>query len=130
MKVVAAVVLGLLSVVGVNELADLTQNRPDPVVDGSSTVIRFDVGTRDYPGSDLQAAQALWAVCSSTVGGEDSVLTPVETGGFTVSVSPAFGTNGRKRLAGCLEDSTLDRVQGHIESVVATEPTAAGNAST
>jgi hypothetical protein len=123
MKVVAAVVLGLLAVVGVGELADLTQNRPDPVVDGSSTVISFDVGTRDYPGSDLQAAQALWAVCAATVSGDESALTHATGGGFAVSVTPAFGTNGRKRLEGCLEDSTLDRVQGHVQSVVATQPT-------
>jgi hypothetical protein len=122
MKVVAAVVLGLLAVVGVGELADLTQNRPDPVVDGSSTVISFDVGTRDYPGSDLQAAQALWAVCAATVSGDESALTQATGGGFAVSVTPAFGTNGRKRLEGCLEDSTLDRVQGHVQSVVATQP--------
>jgi hypothetical protein len=123
MKVIAAVVLGLLAVVGVGELADLTQNRPDPVVDGSSTVIRFDVGTRDYSGSDLQAAQALWAVCAATVSGDETALTETPGGGFAVSVTPAFGTNGRKRLEGCLEDSTLDRVQGHVQSVVATQPT-------
>jgi hypothetical protein len=115
-----AVVIGVLTVVGVGALADLTQNRPDPLVAGSSTVIEFDVGTRDYSGSDMQAAQALWAVCDSTVGGENTPLTSID-GGFTVSVSPAFGTNGRKRLEGCLEDSTLDRVQGHVQSIVATD---------
>jgi hypothetical protein len=125
MKVVAAIVLGLLAVFGVGELADLTQNRPDQLVDGTSTVIAFDVGTRDYSGSDFEAAQALWAVCAATVPGDDSAVTPLDTGGFTVSVSPAFGTNGRKRLEGCLQDGTLDRVRGHIQSVVATEPAGA-----
>jgi hypothetical protein len=119
MKVVAAIVLGLLAVFGVGELADLTQNRPDQMVDGSSTVVEFDVGTRDYPGSDLQAAQALWAVCAATVPGDETALAPLASGGFTVSVSPAIGTNGRKRLEGCLQDNTLDRVQGHIQSVAA-----------
>jgi hypothetical protein len=116
-----AVALGLALVFGVGALADLTQNRPDPVIEGSSTVIAFDVGTRDYAGSDEQAAQALWAVCASTVGGRDSALEP-SAEGFTIAVSPAIGTNGRKRLQGCLEDGTLDRVRGHIRSVEATAP--------
>ena len=33
---------------------------------------------------------------------------------FTVTISPAFGENGRKRLTGCLEDATVDRVMGHV----------------
>ena len=33
---------------------------------------------------------------------------------FTVTVSPAFGENGEKRLAGCIEDATVDRVVGHV----------------
>jgi hypothetical protein len=116
-----AVALGLALVFGIGELADLTQNRPDPVVEGSSTVIAFDVGTRDYAGTDMEAAQALWAVCAATVGGTNSAVEP-SAQGFSVSVSPAIGTNGRKRLQGCLEDGTLDRVRGHIRSVVATTP--------
>jgi hypothetical protein len=118
---VVAVVLGLAVVIGVGELADLTQNRADPVVEGSSTVIGFDVGTRDYAGTDEEAAQALWAVCAATVGGRNSAVTP-SADGFTVSITPAIGTNGRKRLQGCLEDGTLDRVRGHIRSVEATAP--------
>ena len=51
MKAVTALVLVVMSVIGVGSLADLTQNRPDPVVDGSSTVVTFDVGTRDYSGT-------------------------------------------------------------------------------
>ena len=44
---------------GVGELADLTQNRPDPVVEGSVTTVVFDVGTRRYRGTDDEAAAAL-----------------------------------------------------------------------
>ena len=117
MKAVGAIVLMVTGVVGVNGLADLTQNRPDPVVDGSATVVTFDVGTRDYNGTDAEAAHALWAVCAATVSGETTGPTATDTGDFTVSISPAIGTNGRKRLLGCLQDGTLDRIQGHVESV-------------
>jgi hypothetical protein len=116
-KVVAVLVLAVIAVVGVSALADLTQNRPDPVVDGSSTVLTYDVGTRDYNGTELEAAQALWAVCASTVSGRTIGPTALASGDYTVSISPAIGSNGHKRLLGCLQDGTLDRVQGHIESV-------------
>jgi hypothetical protein len=60
-------------------------------------------------------------VCSATVGGD---VTGVSAGagttahdGYTVSISPAIGENGRKRLVGCLEDATLDRVMGHVRSI-------------
>ena len=117
MKAIGLVVLLAATVVGVDGLADLTQNRPDPVVAGSTTVIEFDVGTRDYNGTDDQAAQALWAVCAASVSGETAGPEADADGGFSVSVSPAIGENGRKRLSGCLHDGTLDRVQGHVESV-------------
>jgi hypothetical protein len=121
MKAIAVVAVSALGVLGIVGLAEVTQNRPDVVEAGTTTVVNFDVGTRDYQRGDDAAAQALWAVCSSTVGGE--VSTPVATddgeGGDTyrVTISPAIGEHGRKRLAGCLEDATLDRVVGHVRSI-------------
>jgi hypothetical protein len=113
MRTIGLAVLAVLTVLGVVTLADLTQNRPDPVVEGSSTTVAFDVATRRYTGSELAAAQSLWAVCQATVGGEKSVVTEVDDH-FAVTVSPAFGENGRKRLTGCFEDATVDRVIGHV----------------
>ncbi|HEX6419163.1 MAG TPA: hypothetical protein VFZ77_11740 [Acidimicrobiales bacterium] len=115
---VATVVLAAGSVLGIDALADLTQNRPDAVVAGTTTVVRFDVGTRRYQGSDLDAARALWATCAATVGGEKSGPTE-SAGSYEVTISPAIGENGRKRLLGCMEDATLDRVQGHVQAIVA-----------
>ena len=116
MKAFGLAVLAVLTVLGVIGLADLTQNRPDEVVDGSSTTIDFDVATRRYDGAELTAAQSLWAVCQATVGGEKSPVTE-EGDHFSVTVSPAFGENGRKRLTGCFEDATVDRVMGHVVSL-------------
>ena len=116
MKAVGLAVLAVLTVLGVIALADLTQNRPDEVVDGSSTVVAFDVATRRYDGTEMTAAQSLWAVCQSTVSGEKGPVA-VEDDHFTVTVSPAFGENGRKRLTGCIEDATVDRVMGHVVSL-------------
>jgi hypothetical protein len=122
MKVLAVLAVAVMGILGVIGLAELTQNRPDPVEAGTATVVTFDVATRDYQRGDGAAAQALWAVCSATVGGEVTGLTsPAEAtadAGYTVSISPAIGENGRKRLVGCLEDATLDRVMGHVESML------------
>ncbi|MFS8480798.1 MAG: hypothetical protein FWJ94_02725 [Acidimicrobiia bacterium] len=123
MKVLLAVVVAVGGVLGVGELADLTQNRPDPVVEGSVTTVVFDVGTRRYRGTDDEAAAALWAVCAASVSGTATGPTATADGAYRVEISPAIGTNGRKRLVGCLEDGTLDRVRGHVEHV---ESVAAG----
>ena len=76
MKAVGLAVLAVLTVLGVMALADLTQNRPDPVVDDSSTTIdlrrRPPATTR---GSEVMAAQSLWAVCQATIGGENTAAT-------------------------------------------------------
>lgn len=117
MKVLLAVVVAVGGVLGVGELADLTQNRPDPVVEGSVTTVVFDVGTRRYRGTDDEAAAALWAVCAASVSGTATGPTATADGAYRVEISPAIGTNGRKRLVGCLEDGTLDRVQGHVVHV-------------
>jgi len=115
-KALGAVVLVVVGVIGVDTLADLTQSRPDALADDSTTVIAFDVGTRGYNGTDLDAARALWAVCAASVSG--AATGPTAGGdGYAVSISPAVGTTGSKRLVGCLEDGTLDRVQGHVESM-------------
>ena len=113
MKAVGLAVLAVLTVLGVMALADLTQNRPDAVVEGSTTVVDFDVATRRYDGAELTAAQSLWAVCQSTVSGEKSAgdrgRRPLRR-----DRQPGFGENGRKRLTGCFEDATVDRVMGHV----------------
>lgn len=121
MKALAVLVVAVLGTLGIIGLAELTQNRPDPVEPGSATVVNFDVDTRDYQRGEGAAAQALWAVCSATVGGEVSGISApagdAVDDGYTVSISPAIGENGRKRLVGCLEDATLDRVMGHVRSI-------------
>jgi hypothetical protein len=120
MKALVVLAVAVMGTIGIVGLAELTQNRPDPVEAGSATVLTFDVDTRDYQRGEGAAAQALWAVCSATVGGDVSGVPVPAKGdgdGYTVTISPAIGENGRKRLSGCLEDATLDRVMGHVQSI-------------
>jgi hypothetical protein len=37
-------------------------------------------------------------------------------------VEPALGAHNRRELVGCLEDGTIDRLQGHVASVETIEP--------
>jgi hypothetical protein len=115
-RIVVPLVILVVTVVGIGALRELTQNRPDAVVDGTSTTIEFDVATRDYSRGDDDAAAALWALCSATVAGQVTVPA-ASLNGYSVSVVPALGEHGENRLVGCLEDATLDRVLGDVSSI-------------
>lgn len=113
-RFLAAVALVAAGVAGIDVLADATQNRPDVRIEGSVTTIDFTVDTKRYQRGDAAAANALWTVCSATVGGTVDPVPQPHDGGWRVTVSPAIGENGESRLVGCLEDTTLDRVVGRV----------------
>jgi len=120
-KAIGVLVLAVVTGLGIFGLAELTQNRPDPVDPSSSTIVTFDVATRGYRGGDDSAANALWAVCSATVPGDVTAVAPAAASDdYEVTITPAIGENGRKRLLGCLEDGTLDRVMGHVSDMART----------
>jgi hypothetical protein len=110
--------LGILAVLagtvtGVVALAEATQNRPDPIRSGTTTV-EWSVRTKDVD-VDL-AAVGLWAVCRNTISGLGDP-TPIAVDAiqnrYAAAVTPRLGHNARRRLQGCLEDATIDRVNGH-----------------
>jgi hypothetical protein len=114
---------------GVDVLGDLTQSRPDEPRDGSATELVLAVRVdRFRPGPD-GAAAALWAVCSPLTHSLAGDLRPTEDGRYRVMLEPAVGDNERKKLVGCLEDLTIDRVRGDVvafREVEATPGRAAG----
>ena len=120
MKALGVILIAVVGLLGVIGLAGFTQNRPDEPRPGSRTVVEFDVSTRGYRGGEASAAQALWSVCVATIPGETSQPVVGGDGEFTVTVTPAIGEHGRKRLVGCLEDGTLDRVIGHVDGFTST----------
>ena len=107
---VAALMGGMVAMMGA------TKNRPDEVVAGTRTTVTFSVSTRDYQRGEAAAAAALWAVCSATVGGEVSEAVAVDDH-WQVTIEPAIGEHGQKRLVGCIDDVTLERVKGAVVSV-------------
>ena len=111
--------LVVVTVAGIDWLADLTQNRPDPPLPGSRSEVVLDVTVRHHfaPGR-LTTAQGLWGACQHTA--FRRLLPPgmveVGEGRFRVVTQPALGDNAWRRLKGCLEDVTVDRVKANIVS--------------
>jgi hypothetical protein len=109
----------VIVVFGVVALADATQNRPDPVDPNSTSRIVIQVRTKGFD-TEL-AAQGLFAACHQTVkhmSAEGGVM-PVagESDTFALVVRPSLGEHSRRRLQGCLEDGTIDRVWANVVAI-------------
>ncbi|MGI8808208.1 MAG: hypothetical protein ACR2KK_10270 [Acidimicrobiales bacterium] len=113
----------------VDVLADLTQDRPDRVPPGSRSEVVLDVDSRDRTGSALLSAQGLWGACQGTVRQRlvDPGVAEVGDGRFRLLTEPALGEHAWRRLQGCLEDATLDRVKAHVVSKRDLAPAAASS---
>jgi len=117
MKRVLLVILALAALGGgIDALADLTQDRPDPDRAGSRSEVVLEVDSRDRTGSDRSSAQGLWGACQGTV--RHSLVEPgvveLADGRFRLTTEPALGEHSWRRLQGCLEDATLDRVKARV----------------
>lgn len=124
-RLLLVAVVTLVGVVGLQELADATRNEHDHHVTGSTSEVVVDVRTRRAD-PDL-GAQGLWASCHLTVGFAE-VVEPIARvhGGpadrYSVTVTPALGEHDIRRLQGCLQDGTVDRVWGDVVSIRDTTP--------
>lgn len=105
-------------VLGIDVLADLTQDRPDRVVPGSRSEIVIDVESRDRGGSALLSTTGLWGACQGTVPHRlaEAGVVQVSERRFRLVTEPALGEHSWRRLQGCLEDTTLDKVKAHVVS--------------
>lgn len=107
---------------GVDQLADVTQTRPDVAVPGSYSEVTFGVAVKHYNGSYEEAGRALWDACAGTIPSveihEGLEKVGPRSGEFRVTVTPAIGRNANDRLRGCLRDATVDRVQGRVIGIV------------
>ena len=117
-RAVIAVVAVAGMVMAIDFLADLTQDRPDRVLPGSRSEVVLEVRSRDRTGSDLMSAKGLWGACQGTVYQRltEPGVTEAGDGRFRLQTEPALGEHAWRRLQGCLEDATLDRVKGHVVS--------------
>ncbi|HET9443698.1 MAG TPA: hypothetical protein VFO65_10265, partial [Acidimicrobiales bacterium] len=112
-----AAAVGVVTI-GLDAMADATQTRPDPVRHGttSSVMVTVDPGSARAP---LTATRALWGACTTQLGGGFRVLgmTEVAPGAVQVLVSPEIGKYAERRLRGCINDATTDRIRATVQSV-------------
>lgn len=109
--------LGTIGALGVGALADATQSRPDArAAADSTTEITFAVEARRYP-SGADAGQALWTACQGTFSARTLALTETTDGHYRAVVAPSLGQLAQRRLIGCLEDATVDRLRGDAVAV-------------
>lgn len=113
-------VLVLAGVLAVDRLGDLTQTRGDRIIPGSRSEVVVEVTAQRYK-HDLEAgARHLVAACAGTTRSvvlEDPGVVELEPGTYRFALEPSLGTHNRRKLVGCLEDLTVDRLQGHVVSV-------------
>jgi hypothetical protein len=106
--------LMVLALASIYPLAELTQNRPDEVPPGSTTVVEYHVLTKGYD-AELGAV-GLWATCQQTIdhARADGMPQLIGDDTYAVVVAPGLGEHDRRRLEGCLEDATIDRVSATV----------------
>jgi hypothetical protein len=101
---------------GVDELADATQTRPDQVRAGVHTVVELDLHGELAQAAPARVAATLWHTCKGTL--QRDVPEPVMTdlGGARIQLALPFdlGAHASRRLHGCLEDAAVDRVQAGV----------------
>jgi len=117
-RVLGATILVVVAVASVIALAGATQSRPDVIREGTSSEITLQI-FGDSHISPTSAGVRLWEACSGTVpravdarSFDGSGMTSV-----TIGLAPAVGPNGERRLRGCLEDATLDKIQAAVVGV-------------
>ena len=116
--VAAAVAAAAVATVGVDQLADATQDRPDPLRPGSDTSVVLAVSSRPARPA-VEAAHALWGACTMQVGRRHRVVAITDLGGGRVDmlVRPAVGEHAERRLRGCLGDGTTDKLSARVVEV-------------
>jgi len=117
-RTIVILVVGVLAAVMVGALRERTENRVDVPVAGTRSVVTFDVDTYDAVQPIGEAARALWYACNQTVANHLSALRIGDGGNGVATLSPAMGQHERRRLTGCLQDATIDRVRGEVVSIV------------
>lgn len=103
----------------VDALADLTQNRPDRALPGTSSTVVLDIKTRSADASSVETATRLWAACAGTVPNyiEAPKIAALGSGRALIVTQPSLGEHTTRRLSGCLSDTTLDEVSARVVSV-------------
>jgi len=112
MRVILAMgVTALLAFFGFQLLEETTEYHGG---DGKAaqTTVTFNVQVKRYHSVDI-AANTLWATCTGNIGWSVIVPpVPLSDGNYVAALRPSLTADTKRRLKGCLDEATLDRVQG------------------
>jgi hypothetical protein len=108
---------GVVVVLVVLALFELTSNQPDELVPGSTSELVLSIETKP-PLTKRQGATSLISVCMLRAH-EHQVVDhrAAANDNFVYVIEPAFGEHSRRRVVGCLEDATIERVLGDVTEV-------------
>lgn len=110
---------GVGTVAGIDYVADRTQTRPDPYVADAQTVVELELLGAIATSDPERIVGHLWATCTGPdVFRSRTLPAPALSHGpaatVTVHVNAHIGEHALARLRGCLNDTTLDRVQARV----------------
>ena len=102
--------------IGIDELADATQTRPDSVRAGVHTVVELDLHGELAEADPARVAASLWHTCDGALrrGLPEPVVTELGDARVQLALPVEIGAHALRRLHGCLEDAALDRVQAVV----------------
>jgi hypothetical protein len=109
---------------GIDELADATQTRPDTVRAGVHTVVELELHGELAEAAPARVAASLWHTCEGSLRHDTPPPVVTELGGARVQLAlpVAIGTHAFRRLHGCLEDAAVDRVQAGVTMRMVSAP--------
>jgi hypothetical protein len=114
---VGLLLVALVTVVGVVVLADATKYEGG-LGAARRTTVDFSVEAKHYHHDLEDAAASLWYACLSSVGWEGATApTQVGPSSFRAEIRPGLPEDSRRRFRGCMEDGTVDKVRGDVESM-------------
>jgi hypothetical protein len=117
-RMLGTTILVVVAAASVIALAGATKSRPDVIREGTSSEITLQI-FGDSHISPTSAAVRLWEACSGTVPSAVDARSFEGSGrtSVTIGLEPALGPDGERRLRGCLEDATLDKIQAAVVGV-------------
>lgn len=113
-----ALVLIVLGAAGVRALQETTQYQGRAGSAGRTT-FTFHVSQKNNSHPTTLAATSLWDVCV-VVRGWQQVVEPeaVGSGNYRAALIPSVASDERRRITGCIDDLSLERIRGHVVSAV------------
>jgi len=104
----------------IDVVADATQTRPEQLDDGVTTVIDLRFRGERGVAEPARHANHLLEYCTAPFRRQiDTIaVVPGDRGAVRVVLDADLGRHGTTRLRGCLEDTTIERVQASVVDVV------------